>query len=136
MTITITTIDGEVYARPVGDDIGPVFLGDLSDALALYDKLDAALRDAPWPRLIVVTVPDEDQLHDSPEQLLQCPRCGRMDVEVISEDRSIRWTNLEADMSRDVVQGDYGGHGDYNGFLYRCVGCAKPVRLPEGWEEL
>jgi DNA-directed RNA polymerase subunit RPC12/RpoP len=86
------------------------------------------------PALTVITETDED---DEPITLLACPYCNahRSDVRVV--DTGVRWTtDDEIDGDNLTVTFDYQNGAQFDTLSYACVGCDRPVSLPEGWAEV
>lgn len=106
----------------------------LRTALDLYERLEAILREAEWPRLTVLNPGYESEL--DPKFGCPWPECRKDFEDVIAEDTSWRHTYLDTDWAQLTVSSDYDQHGDFEAFVYRCPECMLPVRLPVGWKEV
>ncbi|MFB7890378.1 hypothetical protein ACFCZ3_20230 [Cellulosimicrobium cellulans] len=127
---------------------------DPEDARTLFQEFEGIVRDAKYPQLIVETRndPDECEGHESlagehmgesvtcdgacnPTKVLLDPYT-REETSVIVEDISTRHTTDEdPDLENGVVEFWYEG-GHFDGLVYLSTATERPVRLPDGWEEV
>jgi DNA-directed RNA polymerase subunit RPC12/RpoP len=106
------------------------------EAYTLMQQLQAFIGGAKWPELVVTAGPDSDP-EDPEDPYFRCPHCGALERTVNAEDTAWRTTELETNWDRQTVHSDYtSDHGEFQGLVYSCQTCNRPVNLPDGWEEL
>jgi len=122
-----------IIANQLGDGSQ---MDDGSPELAYFTLL-ALLDLVPKLTMPALTVSSDDDPDDDPVTVLVCPHCGIRTREITAVDGSIRHTSsAEMDGDNLTVTFDYGRSEDYDGVVYACLNCERPVSLPEGWAEV